>query len=58
MSYKTNIEIKTGAVINTGLTLGNCIAVVVSWSLYHSLWWAFWHGLFGWFYIFYYILTR
>lgn len=37
-------------------TLGSIIAVVVSWSVNKSLWWAFWHGVFGWFYVIYYAL--
>jgi hypothetical protein len=37
---------------------GSAIAVSVSWSLYHSLVWAIVHGIFGWFYVIYYALTR
>jgi len=37
---------------------GAVIAVVISWSLYKSIWWAILHGIFGWFYVIYYACTR
>jgi len=39
---------------NSGLTLGSVIAVVISWSINHSIWWCILHGIFGWFYVIYY----
>jgi len=36
-----------------GVTVGAAIAVVVSWSLNHSILWAFVHSLFGWLYVIY-----
>ena len=41
-----------------GLSLGNAIAVTISWSLYKSILWAILHGIFGWFYVIYYAFTR
>ncbi|MGH7974857.1 MAG: hypothetical protein ACREBR_04980 [bacterium] len=41
---------------SAGVGLGNIIAVVLSWSVNHSILWAFLHGIFGWFYIIYYVL--
>ena len=41
-----------------GLSLGNAIAVAISWSLYKSILWAILHGIFGWFYVIYYAFTR
>ena len=41
-----------------GINLGTAMAVVISWSLYKSVWWAFCHGIFGWFYVIYYLFTR
>lgn len=37
-----------------GLTLG---AVVISWSLNHSIWWAILHGIFSWFYVIYFAIS-
>ena len=36
--------------------LGMMIAVVVSFSIHHSILWAIIHGLLGWFYVIYKIL--
>lgn len=41
-----------------GIGIGNVIAILISWSLYHSILWALIHGIFGWFYIIYYLITR
>lgn len=34
-----------------GIGLGTVIAVVLSWTQWHSVLWAFIHGIFGWLYI-------
>lgn len=41
---------------SVGIGLGNVIAVVISWSVNHSVLWAIIHGIFGWFYIIYYLI--
>jgi hypothetical protein len=38
--------------------IGTAIAVVVSWSIHHSILWAMLHGVFGWLYVIYYAITR
>lgn len=40
----------------TGVALGGVLAIVVSFSINHSILWAVIHGIFGWFYIIYYLL--
>lgn len=47
---------KDNSVVSHGIGLGQAIAVVISWGLNHSIWWAFWHGVFGWFYVIYFAL--
>lgn len=47
-----------GSSASVGIGLGNVIAALISWSLYHSILWALIHGFFGWFYIIYYLFTR
>ena len=37
--------------------LGNLIAVLISWTTWHSIGWVIAHGLFGWFYVIYYLFT-
>jgi len=39
-----------------GMGMGNVLALVISFVKYKSLWWAFWHGVFGWFYVIYYLI--
>ena len=41
---------------STGVGLGTLIAVIISWSLNKSVLWAILHGIFGWLYIFYYLI--
>lgn len=36
--------------------LGVIIAVVVSWTVNHSILWALVHGILGWIYLLYYVL--
>jgi hypothetical protein len=44
--------------IDKGVGLGAVIAVVVSWSRNRSILWAILHGIFGWFYVIYFAITR
>ena len=46
----------SSASVTIGMGLGNMIAVAISWSINHSILWAFLHGLFGWWYVLYYYL--
>lgn len=46
------------AAINTGIGIGSAIAVVASWSRNESVLWAIFHGICGWLYVVYYVLTR
>lgn len=38
-----------------GIGLGSVIAVVISWSVNHSVVWAIIHGFLGWIYVVYYL---
>ena len=48
----------SGSAAQAGIGLGSAIAVAISWSLHKSILWAILHGIFGWFYVIYYALTR
>ena len=37
---------------------GSTVAIYISWSVNHSIFWAILHGLFGWFYVIYYAIVR
>ena len=41
-----------------GLSIGGALAIAISWSLHQSILWAVLHGIFGWFYVIYYAVTR
>ena len=49
--------IRDGA-IKSGIGFGSALAMVISYTAYKSVLWAIIHGLFGWFYILYYLLTH
>jgi len=41
---------------SSGVGIGTVIAIILSWSVNHSIFWCIIHGIFGWFYVIYYIL--
>ena len=54
-------EIAAGAttiVTQSGIGLGSVIAVVCSWDRNRSILWAILAGIFTWFYVIYFALTR
>lgn len=48
----------TSSAAQAGIGLGSAVAVAISWSLHKSILWAILHGVFSWFYVIYYALTR
>ncbi|WP_224744237.1 hypothetical protein [Pontibacter aquaedesilientis] len=51
-------EVTQTTVIEKGVGLGAVIAVVASWSRNQSILWAILHGIFSWFYVIYFAITR
>jgi hypothetical protein len=41
-----------------GVGFGTALAISISWSVNHSIIWAIIHGLFSWFYVIYYAISR
>ncbi|TXT21078.1 MAG: hypothetical protein FD134_2763 [Gallionellaceae bacterium] len=39
-----------------GVSLGTVLAIIISWSVNHSILWALVHGFLGWIYVLYYVL--
>jgi hypothetical protein len=37
----------------SGIGLGNVLAAIISYSITHSILWAFFHGMLGWIYVIY-----
>jgi hypothetical protein len=44
--------------VEFSIGFGTIIAMIISWSVNHSILWLLIHGFFGWFYIIYYLLCR
>jgi hypothetical protein len=44
--------------ITTFSTLGVSLAVVLSWSINQSIWWAIFHGILSWFYVIYFVIRH
>ena len=45
-------------VTQSGIGLGAVLAVTFSWARNRSILWAILAGIFGWFYVFYFAMTR
>lgn len=52
MEHQTTIQ-KT---VKTGVTFGSCLAMVISYTTWHSVAWAIIHGIFSWAYVVYFLL--
>ncbi len=53
---RTIVQKKT--VVKDGLSFGSALAIAVSYTTHQSILWAILHGIFGWFYVLYFVLTR
>jgi hypothetical protein len=42
----------------SGISFGSAMAIAISWSVNQSILWAILHGIFSWFYVIYFALTR
>lgn len=51
---RLHIAVKEGS--NAGVTLGAALAMIISYTHWQSIGWAILHGIFGWFYVLYYII--
>ena len=55
MQENNKIEIVEKSV-KTGITFGSALAMVISYTNWHSVGWAVIHGLMSWLYVVYYVL--
>lgn len=51
-------ESATETITQSGISMGAALAVVCSWQRNRSILWAILAGLFSWFYVIYFALTR
>ncbi|MBQ7490982.1 MAG: hypothetical protein IJT76_00020 [Clostridia bacterium] len=42
--------------VKSGISFGSALAMIISYSAWHSIGWAIFHGLLGWVYVIYYII--
>ena len=47
----------SGTATKAGLGTGAVLAMIISWSLNHSIFWALLHGILGWIYVIYYAIA-
>ena len=45
-------------IVQTGLSFGSALAIVISYTAHKSILWAIIHGFFSWLYVIYFVLTR
>lgn len=53
-----NNDKKTGVkkTVKSGITFGSALAMVISYTTWHSVGWAIFHGLLSWVYVIYFVL--
>jgi hypothetical protein len=56
IGFAQTIQMKN--TIGGGIGIGTIIAIIVSWHRNQSILWCIVHGIFGWLYVIYYVLTR
>jgi len=45
-----------GNSVKAGISFGSCLAMVISYTNWHSVLWAIFHGLLNWFYVIYFVI--
>ena len=53
---ENNRENTVKKTVRSGITFGSALAMVVSYTAWHSIGWAIVHGLLSWAYVIYYII--
>jgi hypothetical protein len=48
----------TSTTIKSGITFGSCLAMILSWSVNKSIFWAIIHGVCSWFYVIYFAIMK
>jgi hypothetical protein len=49
-------EYRSRTVVSSGISFGSALAMVLSYTKWHSIVWAIIHGICGWFYVAYFAL--
>jgi hypothetical protein len=51
-------EVTNTVYVSNGIGIGSALAIVCSWQRNRSILWGILAGIFGWFYVVYFALTR
>ena len=49
-------QIEVSKTVKTGISFGSALAIVISYTQWHSIGWAIIHGLMSWGYVIYYLI--
>ena len=49
-------DFNAGSAAKAGISFGSALALVISYTTWHSVGWAIFHGLLSWVYVIYFIL--
>jgi len=55
LEKRENDRSETSKTVKTGISFGSVLAIVISYSQWHSIGWAIIHGLMSWVYVIYYL---
>ena len=55
---RERVVYRTRNIVKNGVGFGSALAIAISWSEHKSILWAIIQGLFSWFYVIYFALTR
>ena len=47
---------RAASAAKSGITFGTCLAMVISYTNWHSIFWAIIHGLMSWVYVIYFVI--
>lgn len=53
---KQERSVAVGKTVKTGLSFGSALAMVISYTTWHSIGWAIFHGLLSWVYVIYFMI--
>ena len=55
--HKNDKKIVIEKTVNSGITFGSALAMIISYTAWHSVGWAIFHGLLSWVYVLYYVIN-
>ena len=52
------MQVQENKIVQAGITLGQALALVISYVKWHSILWAIIHGVMGWIYVIYFLIRQ